>query len=172
MCGLYCTKNCGERNLVVCGVSASDHLWWQKFYQPLSNMYAWLHITKQNEVLTCGVACACVPVCACVCEGHSTVLYIKLSAPRHCSINKWSPMTGGGGVAFRLWIKSVPSSRSLMLGIVVCVCFCVECLCTQCLQFTDFFSGHDAEIPSNISCVQRSYTRLTDTQMHIMISCM
>lgn len=57
----------------------------------------------------------------CVCEGPSTVPYIKLSASWHCS------MAGGGGVVSWLWIKSVPSSRSLMLGIL-CPCVLLCCV--------------------------------------------
>lgn len=46
----------------------------------------------------------CVWCVVCVCLGHSTVLYIKLSAPRLSSSSKWSLMARGGFVS-QLWIK-------------------------------------------------------------------
>lgn len=46
----------------------------------------------------------CVMCGECVCLGHSTVLYIKLSAPQLSSSSKWSLLARGGFVS-QLWIK-------------------------------------------------------------------
>ena len=49
---------------------------------------------EREKALACAVDCLCVCVCVCVrarvCEGHSTVPYIKLSAPQLSSSSKWS----------------------------------------------------------------------------------
>lgn len=99
----------------------------QEFYQWLSHIHVCVTVRNKTEwsINLCSGVCVCVCVHSHVCKGHSTVPYIKLSASWHCRMNKWSPMAAGGGVVSRLWIKSVPSSRSLMLGILCpCVLLC------------------------------------------------
>lgn len=44
-------------------------------------------------------------LCVSLCESHTTVPYIKLSAPQLSSSSKWSLMAWGGFVSW-LWIKS------------------------------------------------------------------
>lgn len=100
-------------------------------------------------------------LCVCVCVGHSTVPYIKLSAPQLSSSSKWSLLAWGGFVS-QLWIKSKEcpkprghcfcessnsedKDRCLSFCLHVCLCaparFCVVCrLCAHCMHHLQSYS--------------------------------
>lgn len=106
--------------------------------------------TEDEKVLACAVHSV---HCVSVCEGHSTVLYIKLSAPQLSSSGKWS-LTARGGVGLpTLNLKQrmsrapghcfseSPNTEEKILFVCVCdacACFFVSCtsLWTLCPAFT------------------------------------
>lgn len=138
-------------------------LWWERsnalsvciwsFMIPttITHICVTVHNKTEWSINLCSGLCVCVH--ARVCEGHSTVPYIKLSASWHCSMNKWSPTAGGGGVVSWLWIKSVPSLRSLMLGIL-CPCALLCCMCVYAHKVHSLLTfSVDAQIQSLICSV-------------------
>lgn len=98
-------------------------------------------------------------VCLCVCEGHSTVPYIKLSAPQLPSSSKWSLMAWGRFVS-QFWIKSRVSQAlghcfcessnsedkdrclSFCRRVFVCPCtlLCCVFLCGHCIHHLQSYS--------------------------------